>query len=106
MKILITGCAGFIGYHFAKKMIENGNSVYGIDNMNNYYDVKLKKFRLKELFKISKNSTGNFTFYKKDIRDSGFVKKCFKNHQLSNTRTLMTTTFCPPSPKKLPCIGL
>ena len=41
----------------------------------------MKKFRLKELFKISKNSTGNFTFYKKDIRDSGFVKKCFKKNK-------------------------
>ena len=44
MKILITGCAGFIGYHLCKSLISNKNNiVYGIDNLNNYYDVNLKK---------------------------------------------------------------
>ena len=44
MKILVTGCAGFIGYHVCKKLIEaNKYQVFGIDNINNYYDIKLKK---------------------------------------------------------------
>ncbi|HFQ61687.1 MAG TPA: NAD-dependent epimerase [Epsilonproteobacteria bacterium] len=49
MKILVTGTAGFIGYHLAKKLLERGDEVVGIDNINNYYDVNLKYGRLKEL---------------------------------------------------------
>lgn len=48
-KILVTGTAGFIGYHLAKKLLERGDEVVGIDNINDYYDVNLKYGRLKEL---------------------------------------------------------
>ena len=47
MKILITGAAGFIGFHSCLKFLKNGYSVVGIDNLNNYYDVKIKKDRIK-----------------------------------------------------------
>ena len=43
MKILITGAAGFIGFHIAKRLLENGQEIIGIDNLNDYYDVNLKK---------------------------------------------------------------
>jgi len=43
MKLLITGCAGFIGYHLSKKLLEMGHQIIGLDNLNNYYDVNLKK---------------------------------------------------------------
>ena len=46
MKILITGVAGFIGFHLAKKLIENSHQVTGVDNLNDYYDPNLKKLRL------------------------------------------------------------
>ena len=49
MKILVTGSAGFIGFHVSKKLIENGHKIVGIDNLNSYYDVKLKKDRHKYL---------------------------------------------------------
>ncbi len=49
MKILITGTAGFIGYHLAKKLLERGDEVVGLDNINDYYDVNLKYARLNEL---------------------------------------------------------
>ena len=49
MKILVTGTAGFIGYHLAKKLLERGDEVVGIDNINDYYNVNLKYGRLKEL---------------------------------------------------------
>ncbi len=49
MKILVTGAAGFIGFHLCKKLIDEGFQVYGIDNLNHYYDVKLKLDRLEEL---------------------------------------------------------
>ena len=53
MKFLITGVAGFIGMHLSKRLLDMGNEVVGIDNLNSYYDVKLKKDRLKVL--TSKN---------------------------------------------------
>ena len=54
MKILVTGSAGFIGFHVCKKLLEKGNTVVGIDNLNKYYDQNLKKTRLKILNKIAK----------------------------------------------------
>lgn len=49
--ILVTGSAGFIGFHLAKKRLEMGDSVVGVDNLNDYYDVTLKESRLKQLAK-------------------------------------------------------
>lgn len=49
MKILVTGTAGFIGYHLAKKLLERGDEIVGLDNINDYYDVNLKYARLAEL---------------------------------------------------------
>ena len=49
MKILISGAAGFIGFHLAKKLVSQGHTIVGIDNLNTYYEVQLKIDRLKEL---------------------------------------------------------
>ncbi len=62
MKVLITGCAGFIGFSIAKELIEKNYKVYGIDNFDNYYSLKLKKKRIRELQKNKK-----FVFKKIDI---------------------------------------
>ncbi len=70
MKILVTGCAGFIGFHLCNKLLKLNHTVVGIDNINNYYDVKLKKDRLKILKKYQK-----FSFNKIDLIDK---KKLFK----------------------------
>ena len=67
MKIFVTGCAGFIGYHLCDKLLKDNHFVYAIDNINNYYDVSLKKQRLKNLKKNKK-----FIFYKYDL--SNFKK--------------------------------
>tara|TARA_B100001093_G_C26850807_1_gene1025061 strand:- start:2977 stop:3948 length:972 start_codon:yes stop_codon:yes gene_type:complete len=73
MNILVTGCAGFIGFHLCKTLNENKkNKVYGIDNLNNYYDVKLKNKRL-DILKKSKN----FCFYKIDIKNIIKLEKNF-----------------------------
>jgi len=61
--ILVTGCAGFIGFHVSSTILKNKkNKILGLDNLNNYYDVNLKKNRLKILKKKK-----NFFFYKVDL---------------------------------------
>lgn len=62
MKILVTGCAGFIGMHTVKRLCEGGHDVFGVDSLNTYYDVALKHDRLKELIGYK-----NFTFQKLDL---------------------------------------
>ena len=52
MKLLVTGAAGFIGYHTARKLLERGDEVVGLDNLNDYYDVRLKLARLELLQKL------------------------------------------------------
>ena len=61
MKILITGAAGFIGMHVAQKLLAAGHEVRGLDNLNEYYDVRLKHYRLAVLHKYE-----NFDFIKLD----------------------------------------
>ncbi len=76
MKILITGAAGFIGYHLSKRLSERGESVIGIDNLNDYYDVNLKLNRLKQL-----DTYTNFTFQKIDITHKDTVHLLFKQQK-------------------------
>ena len=72
---LITGVAGFIGMHFAKKMLDLGYKVLGVDNINNYYDPKLKKSRIKILAKYK-----NFKFVRADLKDPNSYKKIKKSN--------------------------
>ena len=72
MGILITGAAGFIGFHLAKRLLEENQIVGGFDNLNNYYDVSLKKSRLNELAKYP-----GFTFIKGDLADEQAVNRLF-----------------------------
>ena len=69
MKILLTGCAGFIGYHLSKKLLKNNNYVLGIDNLDPYYDLKLKNHRIKDLKKNKK-----FEYYKFDLNNKKKLK--------------------------------
>ncbi|HCK03652.1 MAG TPA: hypothetical protein DHV86_02650 [Methylophilaceae bacterium] len=62
--ILVTGCAGFIGFHLSQLLLKSGYKVYGVDNLNDYYSTKLKSSRIQILEKDSK-----FIFYQNDIRD-------------------------------------
>ena len=80
MKILLTGAAGFIGFHLAKKLLKEKIDVYAIDNLNNYYDVKIKKQRIKILEKISKENKTIFKFYKFDLSKKENFKKIEKNN--------------------------
>ena len=72
MKILVTGGAGFIGFHVCKLLLSKKHKVTTIDNLNSYYDINLKKARLKELKKnINKK---NFKFYKADLCNFDKIK--------------------------------
>ncbi|MBG1242238.1 NAD-dependent epimerase [Nostoc sp. NZL] len=75
MKILITGVAGFIGFHLAQRLLTEGIQVYGIDNFNNYYDVSLKKARLNQLYP----ETG-FTFQFLDLSDRLSTAELFQDY--------------------------
>ncbi|MDC9588588.1 NAD-dependent epimerase [Xenorhabdus sp. XENO-10] len=76
MKYLVTGAAGFIGFHLIKKLIKNGNHVIGIDNINDYYDVSLKKSRLEALSNLK-----NFRFIFMDVYDRNSIEELFKNNK-------------------------
>jgi nucleoside-diphosphate-sugar epimerase len=75
--ILVTGCAGFIGWKVSQQLLEMNKKVIGIDNINNYYDPSLKKWRLKSLKKYS-----NFNFYKIDIGNYKKLKKVFSENKV------------------------
>ena len=71
MKILITGVAGFIGFHLAKKLIENGHQISGVDDISDYYNPNLKKLRLSIL------KSKNFKFFELDINNINLIDKNF-----------------------------
>ena len=91
MRILVTGCAGFIGYHLSKRLVEDGFYVVGLDNLNHYYDVRLKLDRLRELginaYDIAmgkscvKSSKSNFKFYKIDLVDRAELDELFEEEK-------------------------
>ena len=76
-KILITGVAGFIGYHLSKKLLNNNYHIIGIDNINDYYDPNLKKSRLNNLIRLS-----NFEFHKVDFINNKKLIPIFENNQI------------------------
>ncbi|MDU6115963.1 MAG: NAD-dependent epimerase [Paeniclostridium sordellii] len=75
-KILVTGSSGFIGFHLSKLLLSKGYIVIGIDNMNDYYDVKLKECRLKML-----ENNDNYKFYKIDLKDKEAINNLFKKYK-------------------------
>ncbi len=77
MAILVTGAAGFIGYHFCHKLLEQDKEVIGFDNLNNYYDVNLKKDRIKQLNLKAFKEEGVFQFIKGDLKNKEDLKKVF-----------------------------
>jgi len=90
MKILVTGTAGFIGFHLAKKLLERGDEVVGLDNINDYYDVNLKYARLAELGikkddikenELTQSSNSKHQFIKADLADAKTINKLFETEK-------------------------
>jgi len=75
--IIVTGAAGFIGWKTSEKLIEYGYEVIGIDNLNDYYDVRIKEYRLNELKKLD-----NFTFHQIDIENIELLDDIFKKNKI------------------------
>ncbi|KTC78087.1 NAD-dependent epimerase [Legionella brunensis] len=76
MRLLITGAAGFIGFHLAKLRLERGDTVIGVDNLNEYYDIRLKQARLEQL-----QTYANFQFYHADISDAAAINDILTQHK-------------------------
>lgn len=88
MHILITGTAGFIGFHLSKTLAKKGYKIYGIDSINDYYDVSLKESRLKECGihtpkygkEVTSSSCPNYKFCQADLRDRSLLEEIFQNN--------------------------
>ena len=79
MKVLVTGNAGFIGFHTAKRLLERGDSVVGIDVVNEYYDPELKEARLRILEETAKRTGNSYKFLRADLADQHVVDRCFSD---------------------------
>ena len=80
MSLLVTGSAGFIGFHLCERLIKEGKSVIGIDNLNNYYDVSLKEARLLKLKKLAGKDNYKYKFFKGDLNDLKFLEDIFSKY--------------------------
>ncbi|MER9431600.1 NAD-dependent epimerase [Mesorhizobium sp. M0482] len=80
MKILVTGTAGFIGYHVSKRLLERGDEVVGIDSVNSYYDPEIKEARLRLLDEANRRTNSGFHFIRGNLAEKGVVDACFADH--------------------------
>lgn len=83
MVYFITGAAGFIGSNLVLKLLKEESNIHiiGIDNMNDYYDVSLKEYRLNEINELAKKTNNQWSFYYGDIADKGLIDKIFNKHK-------------------------
>ena len=97
MKILVTGAAGFIGFHLSRKLLERGDTVVGLDNINDYYDVNLKYARLNELGlekdtivenEVTVSSNAKFSFIKTNLSNREVMDKLFETEQFDTVCNL------------------
>ena len=78
--ILVTGAAGFLGFHLCKKLLLDGYYVIGIDNINSYYDINLKKSRLKNIERNLNKNSDSWNFYKTDLTNKENLFSLFNKY--------------------------
>ena len=83
MNILVTGTAGFIGFHLTKRLLDDGHTVLGLDNLNAYYDVQQKEARLHQLEPFDK-----FQFVRPDLADREDMERLFSEHSFDRVVNL------------------
>ncbi len=88
MKMLVTGNAGFIGFHTVLQLLSDGHDVVGLDSLNDYYDPELKKRRLELTYEKAKSSKGTFQFYNINLADLEAMRKCFDAHSFDRVINL------------------
>ena len=81
MRVLVTGNAGFIGFHTAKRLLERGDEVVGFDSVNDYYDPTLKEARLGILKDTARRTGSPYTFIRANLADRLAVDACFAEHR-------------------------
>ncbi|WP_396586901.1 NAD-dependent epimerase [Bermanella sp. R86510] len=81
MKILVTGNAGFIGFHTVKRLLQRGDSVVGFDSVNDYYDTNIKEARLKILEDVARETGSEYLFIRDNLANLDVVLECFKKHK-------------------------
>ena len=81
MTVLVTGAAGFIGFHLAKRLLKRGTAVVGFDNVNPYYDPSLKRSRIAQLQAVAQHEGISFKLVEADIEDSEAVEAAFANYK-------------------------
>ena len=114
MKILVTGVAGFIGFHVVLKLLQRGDEVVGIDNINDYYDQRLKYGRLSVLGIEESSITAavpipllyfrTFEFYNTDIADNGALCNIFEQHSFDAVCNLAAQAGCPLLTRESGCV--
>jgi len=110
MRIIVTGAAGFIGFHCVQKFVALGHEVLGVDNINSYYDVRLKHARLREtgIENVQEETLTqstkypNYSFIKGDLSNAAFVKKLFNPSSLVPRHLSLVTLHFPPSSSTSP----
>ncbi len=88
MKVLVTGNAGFIGFHTTLALLRRGDSVVGIDSVNDYYDPRLKESRLAELEKAAARAPGSYDFIRGNLADKAAIERCFASHSFDRVINL------------------
>ena len=81
MSVLVTGAAGFIGFHLSKRLLERGTPVAGYDNVNSYYDPRLKRARIHQLKNIAQNNRTSFELIEADLEDREALEAVFEVHK-------------------------
>ena len=94
MTVLVTGAAGFIGFHLSSRLLERGTAVLGFDNMNPYYDPALKRARLKQLQATSERTGTSFQLIEADLEDRAAMEAAFATHKPTKVVNLAAQAGC------------